>query len=152
MLTALIAADPVTETTKRHLPEEAFDGAFDAWSVVRDQIYRDWSHLVDPKNLEPEVPAAFRDAAKFLKEHGEYLDPDIFRSLFSRLNSVPSTPVARQMRRALKAEIDPQEKISAIIQVLDDAGIQEAPEIKGLNPISPQQVQLVAWMAVQSEG
>lgn len=150
MLTALIAADPGHQSAERDLSAEAFEGAFDAWSVVQESIFRDWMRLVDPKNLEPEVPAAFRDAAQFLKDHGQSLEPEVFKSVFSRLNSVPSTPVARRMRKALKAEQPPREKISGIIQVLDDAGIQEAPEIKGLSPISLNQVQLVAWMAVKA--
>lgn len=150
MLTALIAADPGHQPTERKLSDQAFEGAFDAWNVVRESVFHDWTRLVDPKNLEPEVPAAFRDAAQFLKDHGQALEPEVFKSVFSRLNSVPSTPVARRMRKVLKSEQSPQGKISEIIQVLDDAGIQEAPEIKGLPPISPNQVQLVAWMAVEA--
>ena len=66
-----------------------------------------------------------------------------------RLQSVPLKKVERRVGAIVKEEISHKAKIEKIITALDDAGIQKNRKPKALTPISEEQVQIVAWMAVQ---
>jgi hypothetical protein len=147
-LTALMAADPIRESTERQLPDLAYEKAFDAWSVARDDVFNEWMRYVDPLNLEPDIPKAFRDANAFVRSHGTHLSQTEAVSVLKKLKSVPSATVNRQMRQVLRSDKPPREIVDDIRTLLQHAGIQEAPEISPLPEISKEQVQLVAWMAV----
>ena len=44
-LQALIAADPGRPETARQLSDEAYDGAFEAWRIARNDVWREWMRL-----------------------------------------------------------------------------------------------------------
>ena len=147
-LTSLMAADPVRESTERQLPDLAYEKAFDAWSIAREHVFEEWMSYVDPLNLEPDIPKAFRDAHAFVRAHGNHLSQSDAVSVLKKLKSVPSATVNRQMRQVLRAEKSTREIVDDIRMLLQHAGIQEAPEISPLPEISKDQVELVAWIAV----
>lgn len=148
-LTSLMAADPIRESTERVLSDLAYEKAFDAWSVARDHVFDEWMRYVDPLNLEPDIPKAFRDAAAFVRTHGTHLEQSEALGVLRKLRSVPSATINRHMRQVLRGEKTNREIVDDIRSLLGHAGIQEAPETVPLPEISKEQVQLVAWMAVQ---
>lgn len=150
-LTSLMAADPGNESAARLVPERAYEKAFDAWEIARDDVFASWNRLVDPANLEPDIPKAFRDARAFVQAHGQHLSAEESLSVLKKLNSVPSASVNREMRQVLRAEKKPREVVDDIRSLLTHAGIQEAPPISALPEVSKEQIQLVAWMAVSKE-
>jgi superfamily II DNA or RNA helicase len=147
-LTSLSAADPGDKNTLRVLSDQAYQGAFDAWQVAQISVHKAWQRLTDPNNLQAEVPAAFDDAAALVKNSGQSLGVEKQTELLSRLRAVPSTSVARQMRRILSSEVSLEQKLKSVVELLDSAGIRPAEEPKSLPPVSQSEVRLVAWMAV----
>ena len=91
---------------------------------------------------------AFLDAHEFVMKNGQFLATDMLSMTLDRLRSVPTKRVANAMRSVLNQGLKPEEKVKAIIELLDEEGIQPAPEPQPLPAVSKSEVRLVAWMAV----
>lgn len=148
-LISLRVADPQKAIAERWLPEGVYDRAFDAWEIARDSVYSAWKELTDPNAFQPDIPLSFRDAYSLVLRKGSYLGKDAQIALASRLRSVPSAKVSRQVRGALNQGATDEQRISLIAEVLDEAGIIASPPREPLPDIEPHEVRLVAWMAVK---
>jgi hypothetical protein len=148
-LISLRVADPGSESTPRWLDDLVYERAFDAWEVARDDAYTAWSVLTDPNAFQPDMPLAFRDAHQLVFRAGGYLGRDKQIDLASRLRSVPSPKVSRQVRRALNEGRTDEERIRLITAVLEGAGITAPPPREPLPDVEPHEVRLVTWMAVR---
>ena len=146
-LRALIAADPGGSRTPRWMNDTVYDRAYDAWAVAQESIHERWQELTDPNNLQPESPKAFRDAFDLVRAEGGFLDDQ--RGTLARLRAVPSTKVAKAVRRALNEGRTAREQIELVLAQLDVAGIQSPPPVKPLPSVALGEVRLVAWMAVK---
>ena len=146
-LRALIAADPGGPRTPRWMDDTVYDRAYDAWAVAQESIHERWQELTDPNNLQPESPKAFRDAFDLVRAEGGFLDDQ--RGTLARLRAVPSTKVAKSVRRALNEGRTAREQIELVLAELDAAGIQAPPPVKPLPAVAIGEVRLVAWMAVK---
>jgi len=149
MLAALVAADPVLQSTPRWMTPEVYDHAFDAWTVARSSVFSDWSFLTDPINLKPDSPKSFRDATALIFQSGEFLGAEDRRELIGKLNAVPSKKVERAVRAALSIQGSDRERILAVKEEIEAAGIQKPEPPKPLEIVSENQVKLVTWMAVK---
>ena len=148
-LASLIAADPEGPATQRVLSDEAYERAFDAWTVARDDVFATWTRLTDPGELAPVLPPAFRDARQLVGRSGRFLPPEERNDLRGKLGTVPTAKVRRAVRAALSEPGDDEVKIRAVQRVVAEAGLQVAPVPKPLPPVSEAEVRLVCWMAVQ---
>jgi hypothetical protein len=148
-LTALIAADPQTMDTPRHLSEEAYNGAFDAWEIARHDTHQEWKHLADGTYLQPDVPKALRTASELLYKNPDALEPDNQEDLLLRLNTAPSNRVVTGVREILNSEQAATHKLEAIHELLVDSGVQPATAPPNIKQIEPDEIRLVCWMAVQ---
>lgn len=148
-LASLVAADPRFESQPRWMTEEMYDKAFDAWVVARGDVHDLWSAMTDPNFLMAEPPLAFREASELVVRAGGFLGKDGQIAMIRRLRTVPAVKVARAVRGALTAGEDDADKIKLVRDELDTAGIQPAPDPQPLPPVTPEQVRLVAWMAVR---
>ncbi|MGR0319448.1 SNF2-related protein [Agromyces sp. ZXT2-3] len=148
-LASLVAADPGGPGRARDLPAEAFRAAYDAWALARDDAHDEWMRSTDPIALAGALPLAFREAAQFVMQQAALLSSPQLKRLVRRLKSVPTTKAARAMRRALRSDETPRERLDAIIAVLDEFGIQEAAKVQPLPEIDLGDIRLVAWMAVR---
>lgn len=151
-LASLVAADPGSRDTNRIMTDDVYDKAFDAWIVARDSIWEAWERLTDPLNLQPDVPRAFRDAADLVLRAGGFLGSEAQTELRLRLGAVPSAKVAREVRGALNDGNTDEQRISLVKEVLDEYGIQVPPPPEPLPYVNPEEVRLVAWMAVKGIG
>lgn len=148
-LKSLVAADPRIPIETRVLTTSAFQAAYRAWEIARDDAFIQWTKSTDPKNLRPDLPKSFTDASKFIQESADHLTPDLLQQTIKRLNSVPTAKAKNAMRAALNLEsADIKAKVDLIIQVLDDFGIQPASKVEPLAQIFDSEIRLVAWMAV----
>lgn len=147
-LTSLVSADPGGVDRPRKLTDEAFQGAYEAWALARDHAHEEWMASTDPNALAGQLPLSFREAAQLAIQHGGALGATAQGDLVRRLKSVPSTKASRAMRKALSEEGTSDDRISAIIAVLDEFGIQPAAKVEPLPPIELDDIRLVAWMAV----
>jgi len=151
MLTSLVAADPASLLTPRWMTPEVYDHAFDSWALARDSVFADWSFLTNPMNLKPDSPKAFRDATTLVFQSGEFLSADDRRELIGKLNAVPSKKVERAVRAALSTSGGDKEKILAVKDELEAAGIQKPEPPIPLEVVAINQVRLVTWMAVKGK-
>jgi hypothetical protein len=147
-LFSITMADPISRDTTRVLDDDAYSGAFDAWTVAQEEIHKTWQLLTDPNNLMAKPKKAFLDAHEFVMKNGQFLATDMLSKTLDRLRSVPTKRVANAMRSLLNQGLKPDEKVKAIIELLDEEGIQPAPEPQPLPAVSKSEVRLVAWMAV----
>jgi hypothetical protein len=147
-LTALSAADPGAEATERHLPEEAYEAAFDAWAVAKKDIESEWARLADPKALQARIPKALRDAVAFVGDHGEFLGNQEQNDLFERLNSVPSHRVERLVREILNGDHSDRETVELLAGLAERENLQAAPPPPQIDPVHPAEIKLVVWMAI----
>ena len=150
-LGALVAADPEREATERELGAEACDGAFDAWDIARRDVWREWTRLVDPANLQPDVPKAFRNATAVLHRHGaEVLGTDELERLIPCFRSVPTARLQREARAILSAETSDAVKVESLRDFARRTGLRPPEPVKPLPPVAEEEVHLVAWMAVSA--
>ena len=148
-LISLRVADPGDSLMPRLLPDEVYDRAFDAWEVARDDVHTTWTALTDPSAFLPDLPLSFREAFALVLRAGGYLGRDEQIAVASRLQSVPSAKVSRQVRRALTTGRTDEERIALVTGVLDEAGITAPPLRVPLPDVEKHEVRLVAWMAVR---
>lgn len=149
-LTCLMTADPGDPGTVRELPDLAYERAFDAFEAARDSAYTDWIRLTDPIALMPEVPRALRDAAEFVAEKGSIaLSPDAQNDLLLRLNTSPPNRVVREVRAVMNREgIRDVDRLKELGEVVEQAGLTPAEPGEPLPYIRPEDIHVVAWMAV----
>jgi len=148
-LRSLRTADPGGEMTDPWMTGQVYDKAFDAWLVARDSAWQAWQESADPANLAPDVPKAFRSAAALVYRADGFLSSDERQRLLQRLNTVPAVRVARAVRAILDQAMTDEQRITRIVQVLDDAGVQAAPSSQPLAEVALEEVRLVVWMAVR---
>jgi hypothetical protein len=148
-LVSLRVADPEGSVAERWLPDHVYDKAFDAWQVAQDSVYSAWSELTDPNAFQPDLPLAFRDAYSLVLQRGTFLDRDERLELASRLRSVPTPKVSRQVRGALNQGATDEQRIRLVTDVLDEAGIVAPPAREPLPDVEKHEVRLVTWMAVR---
>jgi hypothetical protein len=146
-LDSLVSADPGDPLRQRTLAHSAFSGAYEAWAMAREHAHAEWMASTDPNALTAALPLSFKDAMSIAIEHGGLLG-DGQAALVRRLKSVPSTKAARAMRQALRTAEAGPEVLTAITEVLDRFGIQQAEKVEPLPPIEADDIRLVAWMAV----
>lgn len=148
-LVSLVIADPQDHGTERMVTDEAYENAFHAWVIARQHAFARYSELTDPAAMEPKPPKAFREAKALIAKSAQHLKPGEVESAVLRLQSVPLKKVERKVAKILKKDISKTLMIDEIITVLVENGVQPNPKPKPLRPISEEQVQLVAWMAVK---
>ena len=115
---------------------------------AREDAHDERMRSTGPNAHAAEIPASFRSARELVMYHGGHLGA-VQMATVRRLNTVPTPKARRAMRAALRASTAPMEPVSAIVQVLDDFGIQPAERVQPLPPIALDDVRLVAWMAVE---
>lgn len=148
-LVSLVIADPKSEQTERSVSDEAYDKAFDAWEIARDNAFSSYARLTDPASMEPKPPKAFKEAKKLVMSAGIHLTSKKVEDTCLRLQSVPLRKVELKVSEILKSDSSDQLKIDQIIKILDENGVQANPKPKPLPPIGKEQVRVVAWMAVR---
>ena len=153
-LVSLMNADPGGPLTPREVSDEAFAGAYAAWEAARSHAHRAWEALTDPKALAPEPPKAFKDAIALVMERGgPLMERDDLYDLIRRLNTRPPVRVEREVRTALNEHRhDPAAAITAVKAIVEEAGIQPYVAESALPHLHPDDIHLVAWMAVTPSG
>ena len=150
-LTSLAAADPENESTSRELPAAVYDKAFDAWAAAKDHVWDSWKTISDGHSLLPDVPKALRDAAKLVYENGQHLGMEAQQDLLARLNTIPPARTVRAVRQLMNTEQQASTKVLALLKLIEEEGVQPAEAPPTLPEVDPEEVRLVAWMAVLSE-
>lgn len=138
------------EATERVLPDDFAEGAYEAWDRARQDIYEEWMRATDPANLQPEVRPLFRAAADHVRMHpaeGTSLEER------DRLADALEAPWGIRQERQLRAVFTPEtakegETTRKIAEVVKELGLQPWKAPEPLDPIDPDEIDLVVWMGV----
>jgi len=146
----LVTCEPNTE---RHLPEDMRLGAYAAWDKARDHIHAEWTFFTDPANVQPKVSSLLRRAAQHLRTNPP---PDVTLENLNAIVESLEAPLSRRMensiREAFKPDSDDRLAVSAaIIEKVRELGLQPFRAPDALPPIDQDEIQLIAWMAVDRE-
>lgn len=148
-LRCLMAADPGDGEHQQVLDERQTTHVFEAWALARNDIHNEWSKLTDPANLQPQIPYTLRRAVELVLEHGSYLGPEQQTDLVARLNGKWEKSVVNVVRNIIRGESDnTREKIQKLQQFVKETGLPMPKPPEPLPPVSPDEIRVVCWMAV----
>lgn len=141
-----------TEETPRSLPDDLRESVYAAWAAARRDIYDEWTLATDPANLQPRVGPIFRRAAEHLGKHppAGMTQTELDRTV-EAIEAPWGAKIAKQLRAVLDSEeLDAQGISQALVQKVRELGLRpyEAPE--PLPVIDGDEIQLVAWMGVET--
>ena len=137
------------ETTVRHLPDDLRAGAYAAWERARGHIHDEWTFATDPANIQPQVSSLLRRVAQHLRAHPPGISQD---ELTDALNAVEA-PLSRRnetsIRDVFNQELaDPVRLSSLLVEKVRELGLQPFQAPDPLPPIERDEIQLIAWMAI----
>lgn len=143
-----------TEDSVRALPDEMHELAYNAWDEARRDIYEAWMEATDHRTLQPEIPKAMRDAVRLVRGHSPRDIPQ--KEIDHRLNALEAPyPVRyqRMIRDAMEgADEEPRKAARAVLELVDELGLEPADAGDTLPVITEDDVHLVCWMAILPEG
>lgn len=138
--------------TARTLPNNLRRLAYEAWTVARRHILLEWERSTDPRNLQPAIPKAMRDAAAILRANRpERLTNEQFHILLDTVEAPYDTRTQRMIRRAINDHAKPEDQVAAIMEVVESLGLQPPEPIEPLPEIAEDDVHLVCWLGLVSE-
>jgi hypothetical protein len=148
-LTALARAR-ADAATVRALPEEMRQAAYGAWTLAREDMLADWKRGEDPRNLQPPVPKAMRDAAAFLRRTPPPagMSQDGVDAAIDAIEAPYGARILRMFRDATATGQPDIEKAAAILDLVRDLGLQPALPPEPLPVITEEDIHLVCWMAL----
>lgn len=141
------------ESTPMVMPMDLKQTAFAAWQQARDHIFQAWTHETDPANLQPSVPRVNREIASFLRAHQP---PAIDQLRLQRALEAIEAPCSRREQNLLRAVFtspahEGAGKAEALVKAIEEIGLEPYKSPEPLAPIEPEDVHLVAWMAIESD-
>ncbi|MDE2637215.1 MAG: phospholipase D-like domain-containing protein [Chloroflexota bacterium] len=146
----LVTCEPNTE---RHLPDDMRMGAYAAWDKARDHIHAEWTFFTDPANVQPKVSSLLRRAAQHLRANPPLdVTPAYLNAIVESLEAPLSRRLENSIREVFKPDSDDRLAVSAaIIAKVQELGLQPFRAPNALPPIDQDEIQLIAWMAVDQE-
>lgn len=151
-LTALSRAR-ADASTVRVLPEDVRRGAYDAWSLARDDILASWRRGEDPRSLQPPIPKAAREAAALLRRtpppagtSQEAVDEAI-----DAIEAPYGARILRMLREATANGDTDLERVAAVLALVRELGLRPAPVPEPLPVIEVDDIHLVCWQAIIPE-
>lgn len=138
-----------TERTTRVFDEATQHSAYDAWSAAKAHIHETWMYATDPRNLQPEIPKAMRDAAEHVRLHPPTgLDQDGVDRLIDTLAAPYPERIRKQVRDILSSESSPKSRSHALADLVDRLALAPPPDPRPLPLIGEDDIHLVCWMAI----
>lgn len=138
-----------TGQTERVLDDETYQSAYGSWAAAKNSIYSQWMWSTDPRNLQPEIPKAMRDAAELVRIHPPAgWDQAAVDRLYDTLNSPYAERVRRQVRSALASGDSASERVAALVDVVERLALKPRVDPSPLPLIDLDDIYLVCWMAI----
>jgi len=143
----LIACKP---DTPRYLPPEHLPEVYRAWEKARADVFKDWTWMTDKANLEPRIRPLFRAIAEHLRKHpATGIVQSELEATLSAIEAPWGPRIERELRLAFQQSGTPQEISQTVVDRVRALGLQPYVAPKPLDPIEPDEVNLVCWLAVQ---
>ena len=138
------------QDTPRDLPSELGQGAYQAWTRARKEIFDEWMFATDPANLQPRVRPALRAAANHLRK---FPPPGMIQEKVDELVESVEAPwgvrYEKQIREAMESAPG-TEASRAIAETVRRLGLEPFKAPEPLPPIEEQDIRLICWMAVDA--
>ena len=132
----------------RVLDETTYNRAYDAWALAKADIYDKWLYLTHPKNIQPQIPKAMRDAIQILRDTPPLNTPQTeLQQTIASLESDYGVRVRRRVRDAINSATDGRQQAAAIITTCREIGLEPATPPRPLQPITPADIHLICWLA-----
>lgn len=133
--------------TLRDVGEETYRMAFDAWELARRHVVERWNFLADPLNLAPVVPAVMRRAAEAIRDHAVGVELESIDRAVEVLEAPYAERILRLFRNAMAVEF-PADRAQAILQLVDELGLEAPPPPEPLPEVNDEDVNLICWLAL----
>jgi len=134
----------------RVMSDEIRERAYGAWSRARQDVFNEWQFSTDPANLQPRVRPLLRRAAGLVRK---YPPPGIEQGELDRIVDSIEAPwgarIENQIREAMGDAIT-SEAAARVVEAVRRLGLQPFKAPEPLPPITPEEVTLICWMAVES--
>ena len=141
-----------TLDTERHLPDDLRMDAYAAWDKARDHIHAEWTHFTDPANVQPKVSSLLRRAAQHLRNYPPDVTLKDLNAIVESLEAPLSERMVNSIREVFKPDSDDLRRVSAaIVERVRELGLQPYRALDAFPPIEHDEIQLIAWMAVDRE-
>lgn len=138
-----------TERTVRVLDDETHSRAYDAWSAAKAHILEAWLFATDPRNLQPEIPKALRDAAELVRRHPPIgLDQDGVDQLIDTLTAPYPERIRKQIREVLGRSSEPEDRSRELANLVSRLALTPPPDPHPLPLIEEDDIHLICWMAI----
>jgi hypothetical protein len=132
----------------RELPDDLRDCLYDAWAFARSEIAESIQRLRDPKNRQPDLPKAQRDAIDLLQRStlpGSHAAIDI-------LVSVWPADVTRALREIVRDEsLNDEQRVERVIAYIQERGLKPA-KVEDVPDIRADDIKLVCYQVVLPKG
>ncbi len=149
-LTALTMANPPSQDAPAHLPPEWLDLAYDAWEAARQSIADMWNDSLDAQGNQPNLAPPIRKAIKHLQEHNARANTDDVDKAIKVYRRGQASRVATIVRAVLNDEaMTDDNKTTRLIELVDELGLVTPDAREQRFSITPEDVHLIAWMAIQ---
>lgn len=142
-----------SERTERALDDDTHRLAYEAWTAAKRDIHASWMYATDPRNLQPEIPRAMREATEHVRAHPPegLAQPEVDR-LIDTLNAPYPERIRKQVREVLGnqalGEVAKSAELAAMVQRL---ALSPPPDPLPLPLIDEEDIHLICWMAVVPE-
>jgi hypothetical protein len=148
-LTALTMANPPNVKTPAHLPEPWLDLAYDAWAIAQESIAQTWNASVDGSTSLPVVPTVIKQAIGHILEHSHCVNTDDADRAVKILRRGQASRVTAVIRAVMRDDqMTPDLRTMRLIEVIDELGLSTPERRETRQPISPDDIHLVAWTAI----
>ncbi|MDP6942451.1 MAG: helicase, partial [Planctomycetota bacterium] len=142
-----------TEETERAVSDSTLESAYAAWDLARENIFSYWDFYTDSKNLQPKVRPLNLRVDEFLMDNPP---ADIEQTKLDRVSNTLTCPWPRReenkLREIWKEEHgSSQEKSLALIQAIEETGIEPFEQPERFPKIDGDEVRLVCWLEIQAE-
>lgn len=142
------------EDSTRHLPPILAEATYEAWGKARIDIYDEWMFSTDPANLQPRIRPFFRQAAEHLRKHPP---AGVSQNELDMTIESLEAPWGVRIERAIKEVFEPDEEdptaaSKVLVWKVRELGLQPFVQPEPLPVIDDEEITLICWMAVDSEG
>lgn len=134
------------------MPLDLKQTAMASWQSARQDIFDAWTWETDPQNLQPRVSRFNRQLAAFLRDNPS---PDVEQARLERCLDALESPCPRRdemaLREVFQREHESNEaKAREIVGEVERLGLEPFQAPEPLPPISPDEVHLICWMAIET--
>ena len=135
-------------------PDGLRESVYDFWEVAQIDIWSAWMRETDPANLQPQVRRLNHRVAEFIRDNPPL---DIADERMHRALDILESPWPRREEIMLRSWFESEEHqraalTSYLIDQILDTGLEPTKPPPPLPPIKPDDIELLCWMGIDSEG